>query len=264
MGMLIVEPLSDAADARLQVYRWVGHGLDVRAVHRPDRDPLFVAVDIEVALGLLDPATIARVESSDRPDAVDRLLTGYFAAVMHFAVRRAEGGHPALYEIDTVLRLAHDEPTAAAAEFVPWFHELVDTLTAEPLADDDVAPDPHDIDEPLTDDTVWTIAEAARILAADPALRAYGRDTLFQALRRQLGWIARDAGVWVPSATAEADGILQRYRVRDETRRIEPRRVTYPQIRVTRTGLLELHRLLGGVADLALPGIPEPTLLEGL
>lgn len=248
---------------RLQVYRWVGHGVDVRAIHQGDRDPLFIASDIEVALGLLDADAVRRIESSDNPGAVDEQLRGYFASVRHFNVSRPEGGSPALYEIDTVLRLARQEPTTAALYFVPWFHELVDTITAEPLADDDIAPAPADVEQLLTDDTVWTIAEAGRILAGDPALRAYGRDTLFQALRRDLGWIDREAGVWVPSPTAEDSGWLRRYRIRDQIHAVDHGRVTYPQIRVTRAGLHQLHLVLGGVADLARDGIPEPTLLEG-
>lgn len=245
-------------------FRWVGHRLDIRVVRQEGADPVFAAHDIEVALGLLDPADANAIEHSVAGQA-DQAMAGlrdlpWFRAGVH----TASGEPMPLYAIDTVIRLARAEPTSAAAMFIPWFHELVDMLTLEQLADDDIAPSADEVHETLTDDTVWTIAEAGRILAADPALRAYGRDTLFQALRRQLGWIARDAGVWVPSGMAEADGYLQRYRIRDETSRVEQRRVTYPQIRVTTTGLRELHRLLGGIAELALPGTPEPDLLAGL
>lgn len=245
-------------------FRWVGHRLDIRAVRQEGVDPVFAAHDVEVALGLMEPADALAIEHSIAHHADQAMSELRDLALWRAGVHTASGELMPLYAIDTVIRLARAEPTASAARFIPWFHELVDMLTLEDLTDDDVAPAPHEVAEVLAADSVWTIAEAARILAADPALRAFGRDTLFQALRRTLGWIARDAGVWVPSASAEFDGYLQRYRVRDETRRVDSGRVTYPQIRVTTSGLRELHRLLGGVAELALPAEPQPNLLEGL
>lgn len=244
---------------RIQIIRWVGHGVDIRTRLADDADPLFYAADIEVALGLLDADGAAAIEDSRHAKSLGLRLCGEVRTASPAYARN--GWVAPLYEIDTVIRVARQNPTRAAAEFLPWFHELVETLDREPLLDEEPRPEP----EAAADDgATYTIAEAAHILTGDPALRSYGRDPLFQAMRRMLGWIDRENGTWVPSSVPLASGWLTRYRIREETRRVDPARVTYPQIRITASGLTELHRILGGVADLTLDPVDEPTLLEGL
>lgn len=238
-------------DATIEWHRWLGHGIDVRVSLRPDRDPMFFAVDVLRALEILDDDLLDAIEA-DPYRTLD--LPG---SVLHQqGVELADGTPVKLYAIDEVLTVAEDHPNHLTADFCAWFHDVVEGIVT---VDDVMAAEANPAAGP------FTIAQAASVLSRDPAL-AYGRATLFRALRRDLGWIDRDAGIWIPSRAAVDEGMLIRHNIRFETSRLENpgERISYPQIRVTTAGLQELHRRLGGVGSITLDAPPAPTLIEGI
>lgn len=239
-------------------YRWLGHGIDVRVSIRRDRDPMFFAVDVLRALEVLDEHELDALEAD--PYAT----TDMPGEVLHQAgVELADGTPVKLYAIDEVLTVAEDHPNHLTADFCSWYHDVVDSIIGGDVLADATPEEPGAVE--LAAGGTYTVGAAARILSGDPAL-SYGRNTLFAAMRRTLGWIDRDAGIWVPSTDALRDGHLVRHNIRLETSRLSKpgERISYPQIRVTTAGLKELHRRLGGVGTITLDAPPTPTLVEDL
>lgn len=239
-------------------YRWLGHGIDVRVSIRRDRDPMFFAVDVLRALEILDEHEL---------DAIEADPYGAFNmpgdVTLDSTVLLAAGVPALLYAIDDVLTVAEDHPSHLTADFCNWYHDVVDSIIGGDVLADATPEEPGAVE--LAAGGTYTVGAAARILSGDPAL-SYGRNTLFAAMRRTLGWIDRDAGIWVPSPDALRDGHLVRHNIRLETSRLAKpgERISYPQIRVTTGGLKELHRRLGGVGSITLDAPPAPTLIEDI
>lgn len=147
--------------------------------------------------------------------------------------------------------VAHDEQLLGQVE---WIASCIAAAHApRPIASTRRAPAP----EPLVDDSAdtWSVAAAALILSRDPAIDV-GRETLI-AFLRDLGWVHRENGVYVPAAHTLDAGSLH------HNRTWNPRtKVAYNQVRITRTGLQILHERLGGYATLSLEPTSNPTLLE--
>jgi prophage antirepressor-like protein len=98
----------------------------------------------------------------------------------------------------------------------------------------------------------YSVADAAKILSRDPAI-GLGRDRLFTLLA-QWGWTTRSRGDgrWRVQQVAVNAGRLSEipsshYHPRTGELVLDP-----PQVRVTVKGLQEIHRRLGGTAQLAL------------
>lgn len=105
--------------------------------------------------------------------------------------------------------------------------------------------------------SVYSVAEAAHILDRDPAI-ATGQMRLFHTLFRGLGWIVRQGQEYRPTDESVRLGLLT-----SVGRAVPTHEDPYPQVVLTLDGLRELHRELGGVADLALlPTSTTPNLLE--
>ncbi|RZT59354.1 phage antirepressor protein KilAC domain-containing protein [Microcella alkaliphila] len=161
-----------------------------------------------------------------------------------------------LLTVAEVVALVNRFPNEQRLEFLVWFdeirQELVDgvfyaIVTRTPFGRGPV------------DDGHHSISEAADILSRDPVIRV-SRDELFRDLLRDYGWTMREpiTGAWIPTDRATNAGWLARDQTRGRTDRI-----AYPQVRVTRAGLEELHRRLGGIAALHVddhhPQLIEPT-----
>ncbi|MEO6115972.1 MAG: hypothetical protein ABIP33_06270 [Pseudolysinimonas sp.] len=101
----------------------------------------------------------------------------------------------------------------------------------------------------------FSVVSAANILSRDPVI-SLGRESLFHALR-EFGWITREAFAYIPADTALQAGWLARNQIWN------PRKpVAYNQVRLTREGLQEVQRRLGGVASLILDANPILPLVE--
>lgn len=226
-------------------FRWDGHGLDLRTkvaatgllVHAQD---LCTALEIDVP-----------VESDPKSGA---LLARYPGLPIALAGYVDDDGMPvAFYTAEQTRTVARDNPSHLTAGFLMWFDELtdqLDTATVEAIIADVVhRPSPHA-------DTNYSVARAASILSRDPALD-YGQTALFETMRRALGWLDRVDGIWQPRPEPLETGWLFKQHTA-----VPGRRSLYPQVRVTKAGLLELHKRLGGIATLTLDDTPAPTLLE--
>ncbi|BAU32495.1 phage antirepressor KilAC domain-containing protein [Microcella alkaliphila] len=161
-----------------------------------------------------------------------------------------------LLTVADVVALANEFPTEKRMEFLVWFDgvrsELLDGVlyaiaTNSPFS------------RARVDDGHLSVGEAADILSRDPVIRIT-RDELFRDLLRDYGWAMQEpiTRAWIPTDRATDAGWL----VRDQTRG-RTDRIAYPQVRVTRAGLEELHRRLGGIAALHVddhhPQLIEPT-----
>jgi prophage antirepressor-like protein len=121
--------------------------------------------------------------------------------------------------------------------------ELLATRVAE------LAPAAHHWNTLATASDDYDVADAAKILSRDPAIRT-GRTRLFSYLANAQ-WIYRTSGHWAPYQRHVDNGRLlvlpqSHYHPRTGELVLDP-----PQVRITPKGLAELHRRLGGTADVA-------------
>lgn len=235
--------------AQLVPFRWVSHGLDVRA-HLGD-EPLFVAGDICKALGL-------QIEYGvyDRLRGITPTIYPLPTEQVE-GMRDAQGAPVAFFTVDQVRELAADRPMHEGDDFATWFDSILadhggDRL--EQLVDALTPAEPGLLE--LHAGRTFSISRAAVILSGDPALN-YGQTTLFATLSGYMNWIHRVDGIWTPTPEVLRAGYLVRHHVP-----AGPRKTLYPQIRVTRSGLEHLHRKFGGIAALNLDSAPALTLLE--
>lgn len=227
-------------------FRWVGRGIDIRVAGNATR-PLFAALDICAAFGI-------HVEQGE----VD-WMTELPAIVFPLPTEQLEGaferdGRPVeVFDVDQVRELAGGRPMVLAFEFMEWLEQLLGALPPEQLEQVFAAALPA---EPGRAEAIaYDVVDAARILSRDPAL-SYGQQSLFKAMDA-IGWISKEASIWVPSTGALQAGFLVR-----RNRYLDGPKTTYPQIRITASGLAELHRRLGGAAALNVDPQPAPALLE--
>lgn len=235
--------------------RWLGRGQDVRVTITRDHQVLVYAFDVFRALNLYTD-TIER--HRNYPLAAIALLP----AGVKFLDDVVDESHSAaplypLHRIQQILRRSPADPRLVE-ELLEWLGEVVADLMAPPARRAAVNAEPG-LRE-LARGGTYSVRRGAEILSRDPALN-YGRQSLFDAMQ-QLGWIARELGIWVPAEQPLEEGWLLRHRVKIGYEK-RGERVSYPQIRITDAGLTELHARLGGIATLNLEDQPTLTLLDG-
>lgn len=163
--------------------------------------------------------------------------------------------HEVLPQIRRTGSYATPEQPEVPQTYVAALRELADTTEAKQAAEARAA----ELEGPAHSWTVlasgrgdYSVADAAKVLTRDPAI-SIGRDRLFEKMR-QLVWVYR----------AKADGRWRAYQAQVDRGRISELPQHYenartgeltlgaPQVRVTVKGLRELHRRLGGTAELDL------------
>lgn len=227
-------------------YRWIGHGLDLRVYFVHGTEPLFAAPDVAKAID------IHVLEFHDA-------FWDTWSYTYPLPTQQVDGCPVDLFTADQVRRLAADKPMFLDADgptwdFLEWFDELVETLTG-PQVERIVAAATPSTEAKLTDRS-FSVGRAARILSGDPTINL-GEKSLFEAMQN-LGWIDRDLTyTWIPDADFLTAGFLLKKPVR-----VPGRKTLYPQIRISDAGMHELHRKLGGIADLALDAPAHLTLVE--
>jgi hypothetical protein len=229
----------------LAVFRWPQHG-DLRAVIELPSGPLFFAEDVCNLLELDVPEGAGfwggvTFEWPGRLSKVEALIGDNLEPVW-------------LYTVEDLRFVADNFPTYMSLPFLDWFDQLLALLNP----DGTYLEPPEEVEDPAKGRLTFSIARAARVLSRDPRT-SIGREALFDLMRRDLGWIARDVDAWVPTIGAETSGVL--LRERPQRRPGEPREA-YAQVRVTTAGVEAVHRALGGVATLQLEVEPQPTLLD--
>jgi hypothetical protein len=147
---------------------------------------------------------------------------------------------------------------AERPDFLDWVDESLARITAGRIANrlPSTSRSPRDV-EPIVDvrAETFSIATASNLLNRDPILN-FGRESLFAEIR-QLGWVKTELSIWIPTDHALAAGWLLRNQIWDRHKK-----VSYNQVRITRVGLLELHRRVGGVVPPDLDAPATPTLIE--
>ncbi|WP_213816269.1 hypothetical protein [Glaciihabitans sp. dw_435] len=234
-------------------FRWRGYGIDLRAITDAPDGVLFFANDICTALNIKVPYTR---ETHWHP--VINRYPGHPVTLPD--VRDSPDGDAPLqklYTADQVRELAYANAQDFTDAFLEFFEGLLAALNDTNVTELKIAREPAAA-ELIAGDT-FSVRRAAGLLSRDPVLQ-YGRDSLFYVMRRSLNWIERGPNdVWVPKPEPLAAGFLARQQVavyRGKTL------TAYPQIRITHSGMHELHRQLGGVATLDLTTPSPLTLLE--
>nr|WP_274635562.1 phage antirepressor KilAC domain-containing protein [Microbacterium bovistercoris] len=151
------------------------------------------------------------------------------------------------YTVDVAVHRASEDATdqVEAARFLNWVDEELPALTAPDVLEA-AAHSP-------SFRRSWPVGNAARILSVNLGTRLT-RQWLFRQLE-QAGWVARpeESADWGITPAARVAGWLT---TRSVTVRAGRSGRVYEQVHVTRPGLVELHRILGGITD---PIIPDPT-----
>lgn len=231
----------------LNIYRWEGFGLDLRAF-LGGNGPLFYAEDVCAALELTVPFEYDRLAGR----------TNYFwpaVVVHHVDVNDADGDPIPMFGVDQVRRIAEDNPEWFTQDFLGWFNGIVVRLEGDNLQraiDNSLPAEPG-----RAQGESFSVARAARLLSRDPSIDLT-QLRLFAALNEYLGWISRENNIWVPEKEALRSGFLIRLAVPLPTWE----RDIYPQVRVTPSGMDEIHRRLGGTAPLNVETIPALALVE--
>lgn len=230
-------------------WRWTGHGLDVRC-YLHDGEPYFNADDVCRAL---DVPVVRDVDAlTERVTASYPCDTTILASLVD-----ADNAHIPVMTVDQVFDLDATRPLYAEDPgFAEWFEDLladhltgpdIDRLVGAVLRPDEVPP----LDEPT-----YSVGHAARILSRDPIIDI-GERSLFEVMR-EIGWIDRDTTfTWIPAPHTLNQALLERHQVRTRGRRS-----LYPQIRITREGLLALQRRLGGLLELSTGNAGQVALVD--
>lgn len=229
-------------------FRWDGHGIDIRAHITDAGQVYFFAGDVGRAIELTP-----QLEAGQWADEV---VERWPARTITIPGLVDDTGH--LVDVCTAAEVRHlavDNPNYMTGDFLTWFDELLEQLdTATIEAALETRP-PATETLPIAGGVTYSIATAAKILSRDPAIQV-GQTALFETLR-SLGWTDRVAGWWRAGQIPVRNGwcVIQ-------PRRVPGHRDLYPQIRLTRQGLTELHKLMGGIADIDLAAGPALTLVE--
>lgn len=234
---------------RVTPFRWPDFGLDLRAIVRDDGSMLFLAFDVCAALDIVVPFEFDG--SWPEPNK-----TFFYPGT---TLRCATGGGYAerdvddVYETAEVRRLALNNPEWFTEQFLDWLYEL--EHPAGGTVNVALFRDPEPAIAEIAAGRTYSVARAARLLSRDPVI-SLGQHSLFDAMQAH-GWISRDREIWIPNDDQLRNGHLVRQR-----QRVKGRKELYPQIRITRDGLQGLHRLLGGVATLAVDDGPDLALVD--
>ena len=262
-------------DSTIQLFDFRGH--EVRVLHGDDGEPRWVAADVAEILGYSATAAMTRsleedekgVQNLHTPGGEQELTviteSGLYAAVLKsrrpeaVAFRRwvtrevlpqirKRGGYltpeaveQTLTDPDFIIRLATDlkEERARRAE-VEERNRVI-----EPAA--------RSWETMAAAGGDYSVAEAAKVLSRDPDIRI-GRNRLF-AFMHQLGWLFRTRGHrahWEASQHKALDTgrlvhKISRPFLNERTGEME---TPPPTVRITHKGLHELHKHLGGSADI--------------
>jgi hypothetical protein len=233
---VIVMPRADRA---IIPFRWVGHHVDICAVHT-EYEVRFIARDVLDAVGLDVDATLGAQPTHEG-----------------FLDEHADATAWSLDEITTVI--APIASTSLARDLMTWLRaraaevDAMRQLTREvpqrpPVLLSSV--DPAAVEAPATavpvqEPRTWSVAQTARILSRDPSIEI-GQQGLFDWMHLH-GWIDRRADAWLPTTIMTTLGWLGRL-----DRRIPGHTDLYPQVLITVDGVHALHQRLGGTADLDL------------
>lgn len=252
-------------------------GREVRVIQGDDGEPRWVAADVAKVLGYRDATQVTRFVR-DRHKGTEKLCTpggdqrmtvlteaGLYAAIMKSraplaadfqdwvtdevlpAIRRHGGyltpaaAEQALTDPDFIIRLATDlkEERARRAEVEEHARRI------EPAA--------RSWETMAAAGGDYSVAEAAKVLSRDPDIRI-GRNRLFTYMH-QLGWLFRTRGHrahWEASQHKALDTgrlvhKISRPFLNERTGEME---TPPPTVRITHKGLHELHKHLGGSADI--------------
>jgi len=229
----------------LSVYRWFGHG-DIRAILDHPEGPLFHAGDVCTRIDFdVDTTydTYAGVDVYHWPAETIR--------IRDLPVR--DGEPPADFFTAAACRRAIDTHlTDLGAYFLEWMDNTLEAIAEIGLdrLKDEATPVPEAVNG-----RTYSVRLAASILSRDPII-AIGQGQLFDFMHA-LGWTHRGDSAWVP----EPD-VLKAGHLVEQRRRVPGRKELYPQLRLTATGIHELHQRLGGLTPLTLDTPPALTLLE--
>jgi anti-repressor protein len=270
----------------LEVFQFPANGAEIRTVIR-DGEPWFVAADVCVVLGLNNVTEAVRHLDDDERDHEAGTNRTSFQPAPRVIISEA-----GLYSL--ILR----SRKAEAKAFKRWItHEVLPAIRqtgryeAAPVAEVSrrdlarmviEAEDARELAEAQRDEAraelavalpaaeAWhtlasadgdfSVADAAKILSRDPAIRL-GGGRLFTRLF-ELGWIYRQRcdNRWRVRQTAVDIGRLSEIPASHYHPRTGELVLDAPQVRVTFKGLVELHRLLGGTGQLQIPGMTTTTM----
>lgn len=153
------------------------------------------------------------------------------------------------YPLADALAVIDHAPTHVTGDMVEWLREQLPLVLRDEVIDATIG-----LEDFLTS---YTVAQAARILDADPAV-SIGQRSLFEHLSH-IGWAQRDlVGHWMPTRHATRQGLLtiRAIVIRPRTKQAAP----YPQLYVTPAGLAELRRTLHALHPTT-PSAPPPEQL---
>lgn len=231
-----------------------------------DGEPWFVAYDVTAILGY-----------ANGPDAVARHVSP--SQMSSVAIRDGIAGNPnrTILREAGVYRLVMRSNRPEAIAFQDWLAEDVipsirktGSYSAAPMTElemarnyvaalqreqeltaqvAELAPAAHAWNVLGTAGDDYDVADAAKVLSRDPAIQT-GRTRLFTYLANQQ-WIYRTGGHWSPYQRHVDNGRLlvlpqSHYHPRTGDLQLDP-----PQVRITIKGLAELHKRLGGTANVA-------------
>jgi hypothetical protein len=218
-------------------FRWVGHHVDICAVHT-DAEVRFIARDVLEAVGLEPDASIGSQPGHDG-----------------FLGEHADATAWSIDQIRTVLDSMSNMPLVR--ELLAWLTaragdvDAMRQLTHEvPMRPPVLLPtvDPASVPAATTsvvEERTWSVAQCARILSRDPSIQI-GQQGLFDWLHTH-AWIDKRDNVWIPNRDLVFIGYLARL-----DHRIPGQHDLYPQVLITAIGIEALHQRMGGTADLNL------------
>jgi prophage antirepressor-like protein len=263
----------------IQLFTYEPTGDQIQAVMR-DGTPWMVAAPIARALAYRDANDMTRTLDEDEkgthtvrtPGGDQRVIVISEAGLYRVLAQRRAGAvrDAAMRErvesfqrwvFHTVIPAAvrgELQPAEPAAHRMPQTYvealrELASTVERAELAERTATalePSAAAWDHLASGDGDWSVADAAKILSRDPAIRT-GQGRLFKTLG-EWGWLFRGGdGAWRVKQPQVETGRLSEipqshYHPRTGDLVLDP-----PQVRVKPKGLAEIHRRLGGTAPLA-------------
>ena len=221
-------------------YRWYEHG-DLRAHLPHPTGPVFLAADVCELLEVDVPTY-----HDHRSDRTDYLWPADTIQI--------DGSDDAWYTLAELHRVIDNHPSYLTPGFLALLQDIFDGIEASGLERlvDAATPTPEAARDLAN---TWSVRLAARALSRDPAI-TLGQNNLFEAMQA-IGWIHRTDGIWQPDTQLVKRGLLLQ-----QQERVRGHKDLYPRIRITVTGMQELHQRLGGIATITLDPPITLTLVE--